>query len=115
MSAGIVPAASEQRGELITIVYPPDCTPASGSMNVYVVYDGAHGLLYIGQTVDVRRRLRQHRRADPWWWEEAAEVWVIAGKSRDEAASIECAMIEAARPPGNYQHNRRVVVTRTPA
>jgi len=85
----------------------PETRAARGQMNVYFVYDHDWDLLYIGQTGNVRRRLMQHRRADPWWWEDAAFALVMTGNTRDEAATIERSTIEVTNPPGNHHYRRR--------
>jgi hypothetical protein len=60
---------------------------------VYLAYDAAETLLYIGTTLDPKRRWREHAKDKPWWpqveyvdWRwfpdsvqaEAAEQWYIA-------------------------------------
>lgn len=95
----------------VVITYAPDERPARGPMNVYFVYDAAWELLYIGQTLNVRRRLRQHRNKNSWWWNTAAHALVIAGNTRDEAAVLEQSAIGAAAPPGNSHHRRPAVVS----
>src|SRR5690606_10898520 len=55
---------------------------------VYRAWDGEGRLLYIGCTVDLEQRLRQHRETSPWY-PYAVTVSSVAYSTRAEAAEAE--------------------------
>lgn len=49
-----------------------------GEIAIYTVYGIGNEVLYVGQTNDIRRRLREHRRLASWWQYVAEVVYVLA-------------------------------------
>lgn len=78
---------------------PPWCTW------IYRYHDHTGRLLYVGTTIDLCRRLVEHRRTAPWFAEVArihAEGWYPGRAARQEEAR----QIREDRPLRNHTHNR---------
>lgn len=71
---------------------------------LYRFYDAAGTLLYIGVSLDVRQRWKQHA-LDKTWWPEVAERTVEWHDSYPKALYAESAAIRAERPLYNIRHN----------
>lgn len=68
------------------------------------MYDDARDLLYVGVTTDLNRRLREHRRTKPWYW-QVARVTAAEFATIDEARVAEERAIASERPSRNVHHN----------
>lgn len=79
---------------------------ASGSGRstaVYMFYDAAGALLYVGITSQGPKRFSQHNR-DKEWWPEVTTMRVEHYPSRDLAAAREKALIQSKHPRYNVIH-----------
>jgi predicted GIY-YIG superfamily endonuclease len=79
------------------------------TVDVYVLRDAAGVCLYVGQTTQLRKRLRRHARTQPWWSEVAAvQVEQVA---RDARLSRTPALIREAQLMAELQplHSRPTV------
>lgn len=70
------------------------------SAGVYRLYDAQGALLYVGSTVDVRRRMGEHALAKPWWG-DVAEVTTEVCPSVAVALATEAEAIRAEQPRYN--------------
>lgn len=61
-------------------------------------------LLYVGITMDLPARMRDHRLRKPWWT-EATRIDIEHFESRDEALAAERAAIKNESPLHNILHN----------
>lgn len=76
---------------------------------LYWFYDAWGELLYVGQSNDITRRLREHERDAPWWprfvaggtWRPSAEVYYSLG----DVLAAERVAIVRDRPLYNDTHN----------
>lgn len=68
-----------------------------GEVVVYFVYSAEFELLYVGQTNDVRRRLREHRRLSQWWPLADEVLYAVVGE-RGAALDAEADMIGDLAP-----------------
>lgn len=71
---------------------------------VYQYFASNGALLYVGITNRGTKRLHEHADSKPWW-HLATGCTLEHYTSRDEALAREAALIEAHRPPYNFQHN----------
>jgi excinuclease UvrABC nuclease subunit len=69
---------------------------------VYRLLDHAGDLLYVGQTGDLLRRLRAHRR-EKEWWSEVRDVQTTPAESKDAAVEAERVAIQTEGPRYNLQ------------
>lgn len=74
---------------------------------VYWLYAEDDSLLYIGSTINVKRRMTQHKSIQPWW----PQVAVLKTKTEayptvEAARAAETRAIIAERPRHNDSHNR---------
>lgn len=67
---------------------------------VYVAYDMSDRVLYVGQTSDLTRRMRQHD-ARSLWMRDASYIQVTRVGSRLEALALESRRIHALQPLHN--------------
>ena len=68
---------------------------------LYRLRDGDGSLLYVGVTMDIKRRFHQHRKSQPWWAEVADyEVQILS--TRSSALMAERKAIQSEKP----QYNR---------
>jgi predicted GIY-YIG superfamily endonuclease len=72
--------------------------------SVYRYYDAIDTLIYVGITNAGTARNQQHNK-DKEWWPFVARQDVEHYENRDTAHQREVALIQAARPPFNVQHN----------
>jgi predicted GIY-YIG superfamily endonuclease len=70
---------------------------------LYRIFDGAGVLLYVGVTVDLEQRLREHRMTAAWCRTEMARVEVEEHPDRDTAYWAECRAIATEAPKYNRQ------------
>lgn len=75
---------------------------------VYRMFDQYGRLLYVGQTVQLGRRITQHMEAQPWWT-EVAEITCEHFETERAAAHAEARAIDKENP----LHNRRRRLTLT--
>lgn len=73
--------------------------------DVYRAYDAEGYLLYVGASVNVFRRLRQHKYAP--WIPRTNEICVEQYANRREAAYVEAVAIRDEMPIYNIQPSRR--------
>lgn len=67
---------------------------------VYWLLDDAEQIIYVGMTGNIKQRLDQHSRLQPWW-PEVASVATGAPMRRAEAAERESADIVEFQPRHN--------------
>lgn len=77
---------------------------------LYRFFDRTDVLLYIGISVNLPARLRQHSGGKPWWL-TVARISVEYYPSRDEALAAERAAIKAERPLFNDVHNDLTLIS----
>ena len=77
---------------------------------LYRFYDRTDVLLYVGITMDLPKRFKQHRQAKPWWL-AVTRVDVDHFESRRAALAAEKAAIRDESPLYNDQHNEFVHAT----
>lgn len=79
-------------------------TPIEGCQSapfaVYRLFDAAGGLLYVGQTGNLRRRIFTHRRQQPWA-DDIATIEAAWFDTREAALTEEKALIAGLRPAHN--------------
>lgn len=75
------------------------------STALYRHFDAAGSLLYVGISLCVVTRLRQHRR-DAHWFTEIARIDVEWHPSREAACDAEFAAIRSEKPRHNITHTR---------
>src|SRR6476620_9491969 len=72
----------------------------------YLLYDEHNRLLYIGSTINLKKRIKSHRQTKPWWH----EVAYITGQEYpdiDKAQLAETYYIGMFRPIYNVRWNRQ--------
>jgi predicted GIY-YIG superfamily endonuclease len=74
---------------------------------LYRFYDRTDVLLYVGITMDLGSRMKQHKRDKPWW-AGVANITVEHFPTRDEALAAEKRAIKEEGPLYNDQHNQFV-------
>lgn len=79
---------------------------------LYRFYDRTDVLLYVGITVDLPTRIKQHLSGKPWW-SQVANMRVEHYPTRAEALEAERVAIETEGPLYNDQHNQIVEITET--
>lgn len=72
---------------------------------VYRAYDADGHLLYIGCTVNLRRRIHQHLWASPWWRRAVVRVTVEEHPTRAAALDAETRAIVTEHPAHNSVGN----------
>ena len=72
---------------------------------LYRAYDRADRLLYIGATVNLNRRLSQHRRQGSMWLPLAVTIESREYPTKADALKAEAAAIRAESPLFNIDHN----------
>lgn len=85
------------------VIYRPFHGGSPGELALvvnYFVYGTRGVLLYIGQTNNLRRRLREHRRLAPWW-PDALQVLYVGATSREVAVRSERNLIAELNPLHN--------------
>ena len=83
--------------------------PSSEVGYVYVLCDAEERALYVGQSVNPARRLKQHRAAKPWFRRDVEWVKVFADQHR-AIDSVEFHLIQSLQP----RHNRQCTFTPEP-
>ena len=79
---------------------------APPTFNVYTCYSGDGEALYIGCSLNMPRRVRQHRATKPWWHEvERIDVWPTNATEIWIAEDMERWKIKRDRPRYNVRHN----------
>jgi predicted GIY-YIG superfamily endonuclease len=76
---------------------------------LYRFYDRTDALLYVGITMDLPKRFKQHRKGKPWWL-AVTRVEVEHFDTRGEALGAEKTAIKDECPLYNDQHNEFVEV-----
>jgi predicted GIY-YIG superfamily endonuclease len=71
---------------------------------VYICWDADRRPLYVGQTNNVKRRMKEHS-GYSGWTRAVAFMSVIPAKTRAEAVAIEARQIGKLRPVNNVRHN----------
>src|SRR3954471_12050237 len=79
------------------------------SFVVYTVLDADRKCLYVGQTSDVTRRMKEHRAISWWARQPGVTVLTIEFATRAEALEAEFWRIQKFRPLHNILHNPRHV------
>lgn len=72
--------------------------PTPKNVYLYALLDADDNLLYVGQSCDVERRVRQHRRSQPWAEFIARHVVVAGPMERIEAQVRERLLINESQP-----------------
>lgn len=72
--------------------------PTPRNVYIYALLDADNNLLYVGQSCNVARRVRQHRKLQPWRAEIARHVIVSGPMERIEAQVQERLTIAATQP-----------------
>lgn len=70
--------------------------------SVYLFYDDAGAVLYVGSTGQGSRRFAQHALTRPWW-DRVATARIHHVESREDALAMEQGLIRTLRPPFNAQ------------
>lgn len=73
---------------------------AEVATDCYRVYDAENNLLYVGASVNVFRRMRQHR-DESWWYPQATRVIAREYVNRRDARYAEALAIRDERPIAN--------------
>lgn len=74
--------------------------------STYIARDIEGRVLYVGQTADVSRRMKDHKSSSAWWPQvESFEVTPVA--SREEAIREEARLLSELRPPHNVVGGRK--------
>lgn len=76
---------------------------------LYRFFDRSDVLLYVGITVDLAKRIKNHRKGKPWWT-QIHNITVEHFDTRQEALDAERKAIRDEKPLHNDQHNPHVVV-----
>jgi len=71
------------------------------TIGIYRAYDGADRLLYVGSSVDIDARLRQHESAFPAWWAFQRRIDVQTFSTEEQAREAEARAIAAEHPRWN--------------
>ena len=80
------------------------CEPGERTVALYRYWSETGTLLYVGQTLDIKRRNSQHMRKAPWYWESTqwpTYEWFKAG----DIDAVEREAIVSERPLHNVVHN----------
>jgi hypothetical protein len=72
--------------------YAPDVALSDLAHYVYLCYDDAANLLYVGMTSDINSRFGQHRAKSPWF-KDADGFDFLGPYSRTEALEVEQRLI----------------------
>lgn len=70
---------------------------------VYSLWNSEGECLYVGQTINLRRRLQQHARQAAWW-PTVEYIQPISLTNRIDANSVERALIRSYKPMHNQRH-----------
>jgi len=81
----------------------PDLRALTGGPGVYVFRDADGRPLYVGKSISVRKRARQHFTAGAAWTARAEHVDCEATESELGALLLEHRLIRALRPPANVR------------
>lgn len=65
--------------------------------DVYHVFDQYEHLLYVGLSVDVFKRMREHKKHAPWW-PVAYDGYVVRYRTRSQARAEEARAIRDGNP-----------------
>jgi DNA polymerase-3 subunit epsilon len=84
----------------------PDLRALTRGPGVYVFRDGDGRPLYVGKSVDVRKRARSHFTAGAAWTARAEQVDCEATESELGALLLEHRLIRALKPPANVRSVR---------
>lgn len=68
---------------------------------VYAAFDSSDGVLYVGVTADVNRRLAEHRVKQ--WWPLVASIETSRALTRGDAYALERSLIQKHSPEFNTQ------------
>lgn len=82
---------------------------ATSAHALYRFYDRTDVLLYVGITVDLPTRMKNHRKGKPWWT-AVAHVKVEQYETREQALAAEREAIKNEHPLYNDQHNEVLVI-----
>jgi len=90
----------------------PEATTRNGSLDemptsMYHLWGSGDRLLYVGITVDIKRRFREHSKFSSWW-AEVDRFDVQLFPTRADALSAESAAIQSELPAHNQTHIPRV-------
>lgn len=78
--------------------------PATGPTTiVYSIWNEEGDCLYVGTTINLRRRFQQHARQAAWW-AEADRYQPIELSNPIDARTVERALIRAYQPQHNQRH-----------
>ena len=72
---------------------------------VYVCYDAAEWVLYVGYSKNVSSRIAQHVKCQWWWTEHLRHVHALGPMPYEDARDLETALITRLAPLANTQHN----------
>lgn len=78
---------------------------SAAAFHVYTIWSGTTPV-YVGQTGNVARRLREHARGS-YWYRNVTHISVVPCESRSEARRVEAHCIGKLRPLGNAHCNPR--------
>lgn len=81
---------------------------------VYTLFDAAGNVLYVGKSIRVRQRIKEHA-ASKQWWPMVARVVVDVYESESAALNHEAWSIWALRPPFNIDKPLPSTPTLSPA
>ena len=103
------PSQGEDAVLLMPTSLPPLSIPHQSSRFVVYAMFGRYGVpLYVGQTGNLTRRMRQHRDANPWLVLATRRLAIVgAAETRAEIERLEAACIYAMRPRANKINNLR--------
>jgi predicted GIY-YIG superfamily endonuclease len=72
-------------------------------VHVYAIFNNDGNALYVGITVNLRRRFQEHARLAAWW-PEATRYQDIKLTNHVDARTVERALIRAYQPEHNIRH-----------
>lgn len=75
----------------------------SRPVNVYALFNEQGHCVYVGTTINLRRRLQEHARLAAWW-PEVSRYQVIPISNHKDARTVERALIRAYQPEHNIRH-----------
>jgi predicted GIY-YIG superfamily endonuclease len=76
------------------------------AFHVYICFDANRRPLYVGQTNNVKRRMKEHTMY-AGWGRTVALMTVLTYETRQDAETVERRYINKLRPDHNSRHNPR--------
>jgi predicted GIY-YIG superfamily endonuclease len=89
---------SRQYAELLSAIPRAKSSPT----DVYQLFDGDGTLMYVGVSLSLAQRMRQHRQGKRWW-PQVARIEVSHCATRQEALFMEFCLIQRLQPRYNVQ------------